>query len=200
MNAVLYIHGKGGAASESEHYRPLFPDHEVIGLDYRTSTPWEAGSEIRAAVEGMKSKYDTIVLIANSIGAFFCMNAGIDKMILKAYFISPVVDMEKLIGGMMDLAGVTEAELRARGVIPTGFGEALSWEYLSYVRNHPIVWEAPTLILYGSRDEVTSFETISGFAEKHRAALTVMEDGGHWFHTEEQMGFLDEWIRMENEE
>lgn len=30
---VLYIHGKGGSASESAHYRPLFPVHDVLGLD-----------------------------------------------------------------------------------------------------------------------------------------------------------------------
>lgn len=35
---VLYIHGKGGNAAESEHYRPLFPGREVIGLDYHTFT------------------------------------------------------------------------------------------------------------------------------------------------------------------
>ena len=33
---VLYIHGKGGCAGESEHYNPLFPDCEVVGLDYHT--------------------------------------------------------------------------------------------------------------------------------------------------------------------
>jgi hypothetical protein len=32
------------------------------------------------------------------------------------------------------------------------------------------------------------------FAEKHHAGLTVMENGEHWFHTEEQMAFLDKWI------
>ena len=33
-NVVIYIHGKGGSAAESEHYKQLFPDYEVIGLDY----------------------------------------------------------------------------------------------------------------------------------------------------------------------
>ena len=28
---VLYIHGKGGNAGESEHYKPLFPKCEVVG-------------------------------------------------------------------------------------------------------------------------------------------------------------------------
>jgi len=77
------------------------------------------------------------------------------------------------------------------------FGEDLSWEYLSYVRSHPIRWNCPTAILYGSRDDLTSYDTIKAFAEKHQADLTIMENGDHWFHTEEQMKFLDSWIEGE---
>ncbi len=191
---VLYIHGKGGCAGESEHYRPLFPECEVIGLDYQTFTPWETGKEIREAVTKLHAEYDNIILIANSIGAFFSMNAGIDAMIHRAYFISPVVDMEKLILKMMSWANITEKELEEKDVIPTSFGENLSWDYLCYVREHPVCWTVPTRILYGSRDNLTSYETISAFAKTHDAELTVMEEGEHWFHTEEQMHFLDNWI------
>ena len=193
-DAVLYIHGKGGSAAECDHYIPLFPDCRVIGLDYHSFSPWETGAEIHAAVEELKTEYKSIILIANSIGAFFSMNAGVDSMIQKAYFISPIVNMEKLICGMMAWANVTEAELKLKGVVHTSFGEDLSWNYLCYVRNHPIDWTVPTQILYGSRDNLTPFETISDFAEKHNALLTVMENGEHWFHTEEQMRFLDDWI------
>ena len=191
---VLYIHGKGGSAGESEHYKPLFPECEVIGLDYQTFTPWETGEEIREAVTKLNDEYDSIILIANSIGAFFSMNAGIDAMIRCAYLISPVVDMEQLILNMMSRANVTETGLEEKGVIPTSFGEDLSWEYLCYVREHPVCWTAPTRILYGSRDNLTSYETISAFSETHGAELTVMEEGEHWFHTDEQMRFLDNWI------
>ena len=34
--AILYVHGKGGSVAESEHYKTLFPECEVIGLDYQT--------------------------------------------------------------------------------------------------------------------------------------------------------------------
>ena len=193
-NAVIYIHGKGGSASESKHYKPLFPGCDVIGLDYKTFTPWETGKEIHAAVEKLKKEYESVILIANSIGAFFSMNAKIDSVLEKSYFISPIVDMEKLIADMMTWANVTEEELKLQGVIHTDFGEDLSWEYLCYVRNHPIKWDCPTAILYGSRDNLTSFDTIKAFAENHNADLTVMENGEHWFHTEEQMKFLDKWI------
>ena len=194
-NTVIYIHGKGGSAAESEHYTSLFPDYDVIGLDYKTFTPWETGKEIHIAVERLKAEYNSIILIANSIGAFFSMNAEIDSLIEKAYFISPIVDMEKLITDMMAWANVTEDELKQQGVIRTELGENLSWDYLCYVRDHPVEWNVPTDILYGSRDELTLYDTIKAFAEKHHAKLTIMENGEHWFHTEEQMKFLDNWIK-----
>ena len=198
MGAVLYVHGKGGTARESEHYKPLFPDHEVIGLDYRGVTPWEVGPEIYDASLKLKAAYGSVILIANSIGAYFSMNAGIDGLIQKAYFISPIVDMEKLICDMMTWAKVTEAELQTRGVITTAFGEDLSWDYLRYVRSHPVSWNASTYILYGGGDHLTSRETINAFAEKHNASLTVLEKGEHWFHTDEQLLFLDDWINGGN--
>jgi hypothetical protein len=194
-NAVLYIHGKGGSATESEHYKPLFPDSDVMGLDYKTSTPWETGKVIHHAVTKLKAEYESLILIANSIGAYFSMNAGIDMMIEKAYFISPIVDMERLIIDRMTWTSVTEDELQEQGVIRTDFGEDLSWEYLCYVRDHPIQWECPTAILYGSHDDLTSYDTIKSFAERHHADLTVMENGKHWFHTKEQLVLLDKWIR-----
>lgn len=194
MKTVLYIHGKGGNASESTHYEKLFPDCKVIGLDYKTFSPWETGKEIHDAVVSLKTEFESIILIANSIGAFFSMNANLNSLIEKAYFISPIVNMEKLICDMMKWANVTEAELEQRKIIPTDFGEELSWEYLCYVRAHPLNWKVPTSILYGEKDNLTSIETIKDFAEKQGASLTVMKGGEHWFHTEEEMKFLDEWI------
>ena len=194
MKTVLYIHGKGGNAAESTHYERLFPDFKVIGLDYKTFSPWETGKEIHDAVACLKKEAESIILIANSIGAFFSMNANLNGQIEKAYFISPVVDMEKLICDMMNWANVTEAELEQRKIIPTDFEEELSWEYLCYVRANPLNWQVPTSILYGENDNLTSIETIKDFAEKQGATLTVMKGGEHWFHTEEEMKFLDEWI------
>ncbi len=199
-DGVLYIHGKGGSAAESEHYKPLFPDYEIFGLDYQTFTPWETGTEIRTAVEELKAEYENITLIAGSIGAYFSMSTDVDGLIRKAYFISPIVDMEKLIAGMMDQEHITEEKLHSEGVISTSFGEDLSWDYLCYVRRHPVNWSVPTQILYGSRDSLTSLETINDFAEKNNAGLTVMEGGEHWFHTDEQMRFLDDWIRRKEKE
>ncbi|MBQ6267831.1 MAG: GNAT family N-acetyltransferase [Clostridia bacterium] len=195
MQAVLYIHGKGGSASESAHYQRFFPGQTVVGLAYQAETPREAGQEICAAAAALKKDHESVTLIANSIGAYFSMFGGADAWIDRAFFISPIVDMEQLICGLMAAEHVTEEALQARGVVPTAFGEPLSWEYLCRVRAHPICWNAPTAILYGGRDTLTDYETVASFAEKHGAALTVMEEGEHWFHTPAQMRFLDRWLR-----
>lgn len=192
---VIYIHGKGGSAAEAEHYRPLFPHSRVVGFAYEAQTPWSAAAEFPAFVRAQRRGYDAVTLVANSIGAFFAMHALDERLVDNALFISPVVDMERLIANMMTWAGVTEEDLRERREIPTSFGETLSWDYLCYVRSHPICWRIPTCILYGSEDNLTSRDTISAFSQRIHAPLTVMEGGEHWFHTKAQMQFLDAWVR-----
>lgn len=191
---ILYIHGQGGSSEEAKHYRSLFQNYNVIGFDYTAQSPWEAKDEFPKFFDSVCGQSKMVTVIANSIGAFFTMSALSGRQIEKAYFISPVVNMEKLILDMMARANVSEEELREKGVIKTSFGQKLSWEYLSYVREHPISWKVPTHILYGRHDNLTSLATISEFAEQTGATLTVMENGEHWFHTEEQMRFLDCWI------
>ena len=194
MDTVIYIHGKGGSAEESGHYIPLFPDCDVTGLDYKAQTPWAAKEEL-AALYDSAVRGGSVTVIANSIGAYFAMHALSDKCIERAFFISPVVDMEKLITDMMLWAGVSEKELCEKGEIISPSGDILSWEYLTYVRSHPIHWEIPTHILYGEKDALTSLDTINSFADKAGASVTVMPGGEHWFHTDEQMKFLDSWIK-----
>jgi len=195
MNLVIYIHGKGGSAGEAEHYKPLFPNDTVVGFDYRSESPWEAQKEFSYYFDTVSVGYDNVYLIANSIGAYFSLCSLGEKKTVKAFFISPIANMEKLICDMMTWANVTEPELREKKEIPTVFGETLSWEFLQWVRNNPIRWNIPTEILYGSQDNLQSIETVRAFAEKYGANVTVMENGEHWFHTEEQMAFLVEWIK-----
>ncbi len=182
---LIYIHGQYGSPEEAEHYKPLFPDCEVIGFDYKAQTPWEAEREFAeyfdclgctgggaGQQQGISSGCGSIGIIANSIGAFYAMCALSGRDIAAAYFISPIVDMERI-------EGVT-----------------LDEEYLRYVRQHPTSdWRVPTHILYGENDNLTSLATISDFARRTGASLTVMPGGGHWFHTPEQMAFLDGWIQ-----
>ncbi len=194
--AALYVHGKGGTSAEAASYQKNCPGFDVIGVNYDGSYPWTAEKHIRAEYEALAGKYESITLIANSIGAYFAMYALQTCGIEKALFISPVLDMEQLILDMMQWAGVTEGVLQEQGEIPTDFGETLSWEYLHFVRAHPITWNTPTEILYGGRDHLISRETVNNFTARHRVSLTVMEDGEHWFHTKEQLAFLDKWLQQ----
>lgn len=155
--AILYIHGKGGNPKEAEYYKALFEEYDVIGFDYSSQSPWEAKKEFPRLFDNLCGTYETVTVIANSIGAFFAMSALADSKIEKAYFISPVVDMERLIRNMMQWANVTEDDLQKQKEIPTSFGETLSWAYLCYVREHPVTWTVPTHILYGEKDNLTSY-------------------------------------------
>lgn len=141
------------------------------------------------------SQYNKIYLIANSIGAYYSMLSLANKSIEKAMFISPIVDMEKVILNMMAQSNISEENLRKRKEITTSSGTHLSWRYLSHARNNPIIWNIPTHILYAENDNITSLETMMNFANKIGATVTVMNHGEHWFHTEEQMNFLDNWFR-----
>ncbi len=194
-NAVLYIHGKGGSHLEAEQYRKNCPGFDIIGVDYEVDVPWIVEDKIRQVYDEAEKKYQHIDVIASSIGAYFAMHSLQKKHIEKALFISPIVDMEKLILDMMNWAGVSEEELAGKGEIPTDFGETLSWEYLCFVRENPICWNVPTEILYGGKDNLTSRKTIEQFTDCHNVRLTVMEEGEHWFHTKEHLTFLDRWMK-----
>ena len=188
--AILYVHGMGGSAQEAEHYKELCPGFEVVGVEYEGYVPESVRDTIRRYYDEAQSKHESVYLIANSIGAYFSMLALHGRKIAKAMFVSPVLDMERVILDIMEQAGVSEQELREKGEIG-----ALSWKYLCFVRDNPITWDIPTEILYAGHDNITSRQTIDEFVGTHDAKLTVMDDGEHWFHTEEQMAFLDEWVR-----
>lgn len=191
---IMYLHGKGGNAAEAERYKKICNGYDVFGIDYKGQTPWQTKAELTKVYDTLAAKSDAITLIANSIGAYFAMNALQNKKIEKALLISPIVNMEKLICDMISWANVTETELKNKKEIPTDFGETLSWEYLCYVRANPIQWNVPTKVLYAERDNLTSHETVEAFCKMTNANLTVMKNGEHWFHTAEQLAFLDDWV------
>lgn len=193
--AILYIHGKGGSVSETELYKKNCPGFDLIGIDYDGYFPWIVQEEIQSAYDETRKKYGHILILANSIGAYFAMHTLQNCKLEKALFISPVLDMERLILDMMGWANVSEQELCEKGEIPTDFGETLSWRYLCFVRENPIIWGTPTEILYAEKDNLTSRQTVDLFVGRHNVQLTVMKDGEHWFHTGEQLAFLDTWMK-----
>ena len=192
--AILYIHGKGGSHLDAEQYKKICLGFDVIGIDYAVSFPWIVQNRIKSVYDEVYKEYDQIFIIANSIGAYFAMHTLQNCKIEKALFISPILDMERLILDMMSWANILEKDLCEKGEIPTDFGETLSWDYLCFVRDNSIKWSVPTEILYAGKDNLTSRQTVDAFIESHNANLTVFENGEHWFHTDEQLTFLNKWI------
>lgn len=158
---ILYIHGKGGSYLEAEQYKKNCLNFDIIGIDYNDYIPWIVESQIQSVYDKVHERYDSIYLIANSIGAYFSMHTLQNCDIEKALFISPVLDMERLILDMMSWVNVSEKDLCEKGEIPTNFGETLSWKYLCFVKENPITWNVPTEILYAGNDNLVSRQTVN---------------------------------------
>jgi len=202
----LYLHGRHGCKEETLPFAEVatargwqvlsvdLPEHGARQGGKERLVPWTVRSELERVIAYMQRSWDTVAVRADSIGAYFAMLA-LDTP-AKALFVSPVVDMERLICAMMGWAGVTETQLEQEGEIPTAFGETLSWPYLRYVRTHPVHhWTCPISVLYAGQDNMTDRETIETFSRAHDAELSVMENGEHWFHTQEQLAALRDWER-----
>lgn len=201
----LFVHGKYGCKEEAEAFAEIvcpkgaqvfsidLPEHgerkDVFGFD-----PWHAVPELRSVMEYAVQRWAHVGLRANSIGSWFSMLAFMDMPPEKALFVSPILDMEKLIRNMMLQAAVSEAQLEQDDEIFTESGETLSWKYLQYAKMHPIAkWDTPTEILYAGHDTLTDRHTINTFVCRFNCGLTVMKDGEHWFHTPAQLSVLKSW-------
>ncbi|MEG0900448.1 MAG: alpha/beta hydrolase [Oscillospiraceae bacterium] len=206
----LYIHGQGGCKQEAEMLSNIvcrygwqvlsidLPEHGDRENEINTFAPWHIIPELSMVMEYAKSQWKHISLLANSIGAWFSMLSYGNERFENCFFVSPVLDMEKLISKMMNWANVSEAQLKLERTIPTDFGQTLSWEYWEYVLKHPIEkWETPTKILYGENDSLTDFDCVQQFAQKYDCSLIVLENGEHWFHTEQQLDAMRSWIEEE---
>lgn len=204
----LFIHGQGGCKEEAERFAEIANDYgwQVLSIDLpehgerisekNTFDPWHAVPELLSVMAYSKLRWNCVALCANSIGAWFSILSFADEKLERCLFVSPILDMLKLIKNMMCWAGVSEERLEREKIIPTDFGQTLSWEYLCYVKEHCIDrWCFPTDILYGSTDHLTEQAVVENFTGRFNCSLTVMENGEHWFHTPEQLKVLDEWTR-----
>lgn len=96
----------------------------------------------------------------------------------KAMLISPIVDMERVILDMMKCENITEEELKCKKEAETSFGDSLSWQYLSYVRETAIHWDILTNILFADKDNMTSVDNHGEFCEKNKCKSDYNERWG----------------------
>lgn len=152
--------------------------------------------DLGAIMRYAKSLSDDIGVFACSIGAYFSLLSYSHEPLRQCLFLSPVVDMKRIIDNMMVWFNISENRLKAEKEIKTPIGETLYWEYYSYVKKHPITaWDSPTSILYGSKDNVCEYDVVSEFSKRFGCSLEVMDNGEHYFHTEEQLKFLNKWLK-----
>lgn len=202
----LYIHGQGGNKEEGKLFAEIAIKYgyQVLSIDLPqhgerknksiTFDPWNVVPELSCVMSYCKQHWKEISLFANSIGAWFSMLAFSHEKLQSGLFVSPVVDMVKLIYDMMKWANVSELQLEKEQVIPTTFGQTLSWKYLQYAKAHlNNEWNTPTKILYGEHDALIKRSILEDFCKKHQCELTVMPNGDHWFHTKQQLDVLSGW-------
>jgi hypothetical protein len=156
----------------------IYPATRARGVDY-ACIPEHCVSDLRAVYDYAQSFASEISLFACSMGAYFSLLAYHDLTLRQSLFLSPVVNMERVIANMMRAFGVSEERLRAEKIIPLPVGQTLDWDYYRYVRANPVCfeWKSPTAILYGSADNVSEWEEISAFATRYGAAVKFSKTG-----------------------
>lgn len=165
--AILYIHGKGGNPKEAEYYKALFEEYDVIGFDYSSQSPWEAKKEFPRLFDNLCGTYETVTVIANSIGAFFAMSALADSKIEKAYFISPVVDIERFAEEkIMGWAGKKKRIVVGR--------------HMEGITLNPLEWllsnDGAEIMTFNSVDEAKGFLKGKGYQEEDMEFLRFVEE------------------------
>lgn len=74
-------------------------------------------------------------------------------------------------------------------------GKRKNEKTLCKVKENPITkWNCPTYILYGEKDNLCEKNIITEFTNKFNCNLSISKESEHWFHTENDLKILKEWI------
>lgn len=205
---VIAVHGAQSSKTDTpvRLLKEALPDRQILSFDLPEHGDRKGGStlcapsvcvrELSAVLDYAESRWRSVSLFAVSMGAYFSLLACRDRRLRHAWFLSPVVDMERLTRDMMRWFQISEARLEAEGAVPTPMGQTIRWDDYCYVRSHPVVrWPFPTDILRGSRDALVAEETVSGFSERFSCRLRTVEGAEHWFHTPPDLEALSVWLR-----
>ncbi len=171
------------------------PEHGERRRESIPCTPDVCRTELQIILAYGKEQWRSIRLFGCSLGAYFSLLTYAGEAFSQCLFLSPVVDMQKLIKNMMAHAGVTDEQLEREQEIVIPDMQTLSWTYYTYVKSHPITtWQTPTALLYGEQDTITAYSLISDFAKRFSCSLTVMPGGEHFFHTPEELVYYRRWL------
>lgn len=194
---VVYLHGLHGSAKEIDEYRFLSKWYDLKGLDYEDGNPWEVGPIIQAKFKELIASYKEVIVIANSIGAFYAYEYLGDFPINHAFFVSPIASMSKILYDYIFTGQVSEKELEEKKFVTAPDGTLLSYDFFKEYRGNDYHgrWDVETDLLRGSRDELVYIENIEDFLKAHpQSKLTILEGAEHYIHDKEEMDFVRDWI------
>lgn len=203
----LVVHGKSSCKEDAECFATIAVDkgYQVLSFDLpehgervtqeRACSVQNGVQDLRTVMDYVRRNWTSVSLFATSLGAYFSLLSYRDVKFGMCLFSSPILNMQRLIENMMRWFDVTPEQLRAQREIPTPIGETLSWDYYSYVREHPIeVWNSPTAILYPKLDNLTEPEVVDEFAERFGALVQRVAGSEHYMHSDAELAIMDAWM------
>ena len=203
----LVVHGKSSCKEDAERFATIAVDkgYQVISFDLpehgerasleRACTVQNGVQDLRKVMDYARRNWNSVSLFANSLGTYFSLVAYRDVGFDMCLFSSPILNMQRLIENMMRWFNVTPEQLQVQREIPTPIGETLSWDYYSYVREHPVdVWNSPTAILSPELDNLTEPEVVDEFAERFGALVQRVAGSEHYMHSDAELAIMDAWI------
>lgn len=130
-----------------------------------------------------------------SLGAYLSLLAYADQPMERSLFLSPVLNMERILRNMMQEFGISEEQLKAEKIIETPIGQTLYWDDYLYVLLNPVgEWNKDAMILYGAKDTLCEWDPLQDFVARNVCTLDVMESGEHFFQTDEQLEHYRQWL------
>lgn len=172
------------------------PEHGAREDKEFKCNPWNGKEDLEAVYTYACGIWDEISIFACSLGAYFSLLSYREMKLDKCLFLSPVVNMKKIIDNMMFYNGVDEERLEKEKFIPIENAPALEWEYYTYVKNNLIDnWDKKTYILHGSKDILSEVVEVRNFADKNLLTLEELESAEHFFHTDEELEYLKKWFK-----
>lgn len=203
----LYIHGQFGSKTGAEAFAQVaneynwqvisfdLPEHGVRIQEKNTFVPWFVIPELQKIMRFIKKYWERVSLYAESIGAWFSLLGLNNEIFEKCLFVSPVVDMYLLVSTIMKNENISENQLQKSKIIQTKAGQTLSWNYLQYIKQHPILkCFCNVKILYGGQDELIEQNRIIQFAKEFNCDVTIFEKAKHWFGAKDQLPLLKIWL------
>jgi len=203
----IHVHGKMSRKeyasdfagfAEAKGWQTLsfdLPQHGDRAADPALCDVWQGMHDLNLIADYAFSHWKHVSLFACSLGAYFSLNAYVDRPFELCLFQSPIVDMAWLVRHMMLWSNVTEEELREKQRIETPI-DLLRWDYYSYILAHPVTdWPHPTAVLYGALDDLQPIEALQAFASRFSAGLTVAENSRHPFMEEDDLPIVAAWLQ-----